>query len=242
MVEGDEGMSDALEMAVFFHETYERLAPSFGYATREDTKQFDPSSNNGRLMQAVCAAWIEQRDARIRELEVENRRLYGLAMHVVFCSDGSLLVEELQRSARTFVQERDSSRARIRELEQWKQAVIDGLVAAEIYRDAHESDPKAALKDLIQWRGLFKEGLNAMIMVRVLESKIAAHEKACPGVWVDVKERTPEEHRWFPGLYPGGFIVDTQFREGEYYRYGDAEPTTAITHWLDAKQPDGGVN
>lgn len=58
-------MSNALEMAVFFHETYERLAPSFGYATREDTKQFDPSSNNGRLMQAVCAAtpthWLDAR-------------------------------------------------------------------------------------------------------------------------------------------------------------------------------------
>ncbi len=68
-------MSDALEMAVFFHETYERFAPSFGYATREDTKQFDPSSNNGRLMQAVCAEWLERHAARIRELEEEIDRL-----------------------------------------------------------------------------------------------------------------------------------------------------------------------
>lgn len=39
-----------------FHETYERLAPQFGYETRQDTREFDPTSKNGRLMIAVCAA------------------------------------------------------------------------------------------------------------------------------------------------------------------------------------------
>lgn len=43
------------ELARKFHETYEQLAPQFGYATREDTKQFDASSPNGKLMIAVCA-------------------------------------------------------------------------------------------------------------------------------------------------------------------------------------------
>lgn len=43
------------EIAKEFHDTYERLAPSFGYETRKDTKQFDPTSPNGRLMIAVCA-------------------------------------------------------------------------------------------------------------------------------------------------------------------------------------------
>lgn len=46
---------DALSLAILFHRNYERLAPSFGYATRDDTKQFDPSTPNGRLMVAVCA-------------------------------------------------------------------------------------------------------------------------------------------------------------------------------------------
>jgi hypothetical protein len=177
--------------------------------------------------------------------------------------------------------------ARIRELQQWKQVVIDGLMVAEIYRDAHESDPKAALNALIDWnvsvatriklpvagwadewrqlreythgdqsKKLPKEQFRLLIEsasmhmedqadyaaileqdIHELHDKITAHEKVCAGVWVDVKERPPEEHRWFPGLYPGGFIVDTQFREGNYYRYGDAEPTSAITHWLDAKEP-----
>jgi len=42
-------------LALRFHETYERLAPSFGYETRPDTKAFDPDSPNGRLMIAVCS-------------------------------------------------------------------------------------------------------------------------------------------------------------------------------------------
>lgn len=41
------------ELARKFHETYERLAPQFGYETRKETKQFDPDSPNGRLMIAV---------------------------------------------------------------------------------------------------------------------------------------------------------------------------------------------
>jgi hypothetical protein len=38
-----------------FHESYERLAPAFGYDTRNETRTFDPHSANGRLMIAVCA-------------------------------------------------------------------------------------------------------------------------------------------------------------------------------------------
>lgn len=41
-------------LAVKFHETYERLAPDFGYETRDETKEFDPESANGKLMIAVC--------------------------------------------------------------------------------------------------------------------------------------------------------------------------------------------
>lgn len=47
-------MVNALETAKKFHEVYERLAPSFGYETRKDTRIFDPNSRNGKLMIAVC--------------------------------------------------------------------------------------------------------------------------------------------------------------------------------------------
>lgn len=44
----------AEQAARFFHDTYEHLAPSFGYETRTETRQFDPTSPNGKLMIAVC--------------------------------------------------------------------------------------------------------------------------------------------------------------------------------------------
>jgi hypothetical protein len=43
-----------LDLARLFHETYERLAPSFGYTTRPETRHFNPDSPNGRLMIAAC--------------------------------------------------------------------------------------------------------------------------------------------------------------------------------------------
>lgn len=48
----------AEELALQFHQTYERLASSFGYETRPDTKVFDPESNNGKLMIAVCSEML----------------------------------------------------------------------------------------------------------------------------------------------------------------------------------------
>ncbi len=53
-------MINALETATKFHEVYERLAPSFGYETRPETRAFDPTSPNGRLMMAVCQEVCDQ--------------------------------------------------------------------------------------------------------------------------------------------------------------------------------------
>lgn len=47
---------NAEELAQFFHETYERLAPSFGYKTREASAKpwAEVPEQNKRLMVAVC--------------------------------------------------------------------------------------------------------------------------------------------------------------------------------------------
>lgn len=54
MIKDSEQQAAALFLAERFHEIYERLAPSFGYETRLETRNFDPESKNGRLMIAVC--------------------------------------------------------------------------------------------------------------------------------------------------------------------------------------------
>lgn len=43
-----------VNLARKFHRYYEELAPRYGYETRNDTKDFDPQSKNGKLMVAVC--------------------------------------------------------------------------------------------------------------------------------------------------------------------------------------------
>ena len=47
-------------LARVFHDTYERMAPGFGYETREETRQFDPETPNGELMIAVCENIIDR--------------------------------------------------------------------------------------------------------------------------------------------------------------------------------------
>jgi hypothetical protein len=47
-------LGDGEALARRFHEIYERLAPSFGYETRAETREFDPATPNGKLMIAVC--------------------------------------------------------------------------------------------------------------------------------------------------------------------------------------------
>lgn len=57
---------EAADFARLFHETYERLAPEYGYETRPETRAFDAASPNGKLMVATCAAIL-------RALEQEGR-------------------------------------------------------------------------------------------------------------------------------------------------------------------------
>lgn len=65
-----------LDFAILFHETYERLAPSFGYTTRTDTRKFDAESANGKLMIAVIGEVMGAAlaEARAEALE-ENAKL-----------------------------------------------------------------------------------------------------------------------------------------------------------------------
>ena len=74
--------SQATELAILFHNTYEKLAPSFGYETRLDTKLFDTSTPNGKLMIAVCKEIIKwQQERSYSEEEV---------LEIVSNCDGSI--------------------------------------------------------------------------------------------------------------------------------------------------------
>ena len=68
-------MEESKRIARLFHKTYERLAPEFGYKTREDTREFDENSPNGKLMIAVCKEVVLRELNRAREemiMEIYN--------------------------------------------------------------------------------------------------------------------------------------------------------------------------
>ena len=58
---GEIELVTAAGMAEVFHETYERLAPEFGYETREASavEWANVPDNNKALMTAVCAEILE---------------------------------------------------------------------------------------------------------------------------------------------------------------------------------------
>jgi hypothetical protein len=60
-----------VSLAQHFHEIYERLASTFGYETRTETRSFDPETPNGKLMVAVCTEILRDINAAIAA-EQEN--------------------------------------------------------------------------------------------------------------------------------------------------------------------------
>lgn len=66
----------AMELAIRFHEAYERLAPRYKYETKPETREFDPQTPNGRLMIAVCREIIERNAMNNKEKVNEYNRKY----------------------------------------------------------------------------------------------------------------------------------------------------------------------
>jgi hypothetical protein len=56
---------EEVQLAILFHNTYENLAPNFGYETRADTKSFETTTPNGMLMIAVCKEIIKWQAERM---------------------------------------------------------------------------------------------------------------------------------------------------------------------------------
>lgn len=101
---------DAQGLAILFHNTYEGLAPSFGYETREDTKEFDPESKNGKLMIAVCQdvintyinpiATLAQEEAR-KEMVEDIRRIIMSESPMSETTSVTQLLEDIERYAKS---------------------------------------------------------------------------------------------------------------------------------------------
>lgn len=82
---------DGESLARQFHEAYERLAPQFGYETRAETRQFDPTTPNGKLMIAVCSA-LAVRDGAPRGEDLVKRLRQAL---IVMCDAADLMPDDV---------------------------------------------------------------------------------------------------------------------------------------------------
>lgn len=71
-----------------FHYMYEKLAPEFGYETREDTKKFDFNSPNGKLMYKTVKSVMEPILKENQELKKEKQELiYYLKEGICFLKE-----------------------------------------------------------------------------------------------------------------------------------------------------------
>lgn len=84
---------DPYDLAVKFHEVYEKLAPSFGYETREETRKFNPDSKNGRLMIAVFNELFIGPKEEIENLRLDVERHIAIASRLLSQEDPWLDIE-----------------------------------------------------------------------------------------------------------------------------------------------------
>lgn len=116
------------QLARLFHNTYERLAPEFGYTTRGDTKQFDKNSPNGKLMVAVCReVMIEELDKAREEGKKEAFTkdewfMLKLAMNDIFNS-GNTAYEEISKKIEGYINQKPKKmKSKMK-----KEIIVDGV-------------------------------------------------------------------------------------------------------------------
>lgn len=86
-----------IELATLFHNTYERLAPSFGYETRPDTKLLELDSPNGQLMIAVAHEVNKKLEALItkREQSMVESTINSIAYYSAMSRRKTVKVDDL---------------------------------------------------------------------------------------------------------------------------------------------------
>ena len=73
---------DAEQLAREFHEAYERLAPDFGYKTRDASAKpwEEVPENNRKLMTAVCAEVMAPKITELQRHIEEHESMLGAAV------------------------------------------------------------------------------------------------------------------------------------------------------------------
>lgn len=97
------------KLASIFHDTYETLAPAYGYGTRKQTRDFDSESSNGKLMIATCKFILETEiepaltDTLAEGERRERERMREEISQALWNEDGSLKSHDLTHVVSTAI-------------------------------------------------------------------------------------------------------------------------------------------
>lgn len=124
--------TESEKLARFFHDTYETLAPSFGYETRKDTRDFNPESQNGRLMVTVCGAVLLRFNSELANESEKNAILEKDTSRLRDCiRQGAENIRTLQKQIRALEHEVDKYQALA--AERWNQLYSFHGILADYY-------------------------------------------------------------------------------------------------------------
>jgi len=122
----------ATQLARVFHNIYEALAPDFGYETRKETRDFEPTTPNGRLMVAVCKEIIgchfpksEPKPATASDLEQLAREAMSKCVGWIETDTDPILPEEREKLTEIIL----DSYAKVQELA-FKRGKLEGVFAS----------------------------------------------------------------------------------------------------------------
>jgi chromosome segregation ATPase len=150
---------DRIELAKKFHETYEKLAPQFGYSTRDDTKSFDENSSNGRLMIEVCGTVLVDLFTALEEKEKKIKRLKdSAAIDLDVARD---LIRERDQAELTMAKLRAQLVDAITDKEEFERNIEDWKTTAEIEAEGLEGWKDTAIK-LQSQLATAREGLESI--------------------------------------------------------------------------------
>jgi hypothetical protein len=109
----------AISLAKFFHDTYEQLAPAYGYETRPETRQFNVHSKNGRLMVAVCRRVLRTLTTPTTSTTGKEEEAFDSLCreHDIFGTAAARQCEVFWRAGKRFAGKVDASRVRDEALE-----------------------------------------------------------------------------------------------------------------------------
>jgi len=144
------------EVAKLFHDTYEKLAPDFGYHTRPEYRDWNINSNNAKLMMAVCEIVLAEILRRDKEKDERIQFIWQWFEHY------KVRAETAEAEAEAYIKPliaqynaeqeriRQEEEARLREEARKQEEERILREAAEAEKNGHKDEAEAIINEPVQ--------------------------------------------------------------------------------------------